>query len=287
MHKVIYGSVMPASFIENLSYDAQNPYRISVKTFEDAEETILHYADSVEILVVDGLAGEVIINDKQYLFGGQQVFIIPQNIVHRTFVEKCSGLMYVLKIHVKSLEGLLNLNAFTGDCGLDDLSYTCDRFEEMKELIQQLISSEDLFGQTQILLSVIKILCDTRNKENRNVRFSNTNIILRKVIDWTADNYGSHVLVENVASYAGYSKFHFSRWFKESTGITYYTYLSHIRIERAKKMLVNGENVNNVANLCGYENISHFIAMFRKYVGCTPGEYSRSFEDRAPRLFSE
>lgn len=287
MAKTTFGSTMPSSFVEDLAYDMQNPYRISVKRFAADEMTILHYADSVEILIADGLKGEVVINDIRFTLGGQQVFVIPQNIVHRTIIEKCGGTLYVLKLHMRSLQSLLNVEALTDGRLLNEVDYTCDRFDALKADVLQLIDSDSLFEQLRILLSVIEILHTGSRRKYADSEFSNTNIILRKVIDWTTEKYGTHISIQDVADYIGYSKFHFVRWFKQTTGITYYTYLSHIRIENAKRMLMQKEDVNSVAHACGYENVSHFIAMFRKYVDCTPGEYVRSFDDRPSMLTAE
>lgn len=287
MANVTYGSAMPSSFLENLSYDTKNPFRINVKRFPSDEVTILHYADSVEILVADGLKGKAIISSKMYEFGEKQVFVIPQNVVHRTMIEKCDGVLYVLKIHLRSLEELINLNVLFGEKRIDSVKYTFDAFDEMKDCIERLLGGADIFGQMQVLLDVLGILYKNVRDEGVLPEHSHANSILRKVLDWTAEHCGGHVLIQEVADHIGYSKFHFVKWFKKLTGITYGTYLSHVRIEKAKQYLIGDMDVSKVAKNCGYENVSHFIAMFRKYEGCTPKEYVRSLGSRPSGLTTE
>ncbi len=48
------------------------------------------------------------------------------------------------------------------------------------------------------------------------------------------------------------------------------------RIYHAKLLLSrSNESINNISIRCGYQNVEHFCRQFKKYVGCTPGQYRK------------
>ena len=80
--------------------------------------------------------------------------------------------------------------------------------------------------------------------------------------------------LESVADRAGFSKFHFSRLFKQFTNISFYKYLNQKRIETAEKLLVSPDlSITEVSLSSGFSSMSSFIRMFKQIKGCTPTEY--------------
>ena len=69
------------------------------------------------------------------------------------------------------------------------------------------------------------------------------------------------------------SKGYFCKFFKSISGITYITFLNQVRIEKATDLLKAGYNVTECAMACGFESISYFVQMFKRNLGCTPGQF--------------
>ena len=77
-----------------------------------------------------------------------------------------------------------------------------------------------------------------------------------------------------IAGMTGFSKFHFSRLFKEFTGTSFYKYLNVRRISHAERLLLDPQlNVTDAAVLSGFNSISAFMRMFKIIKGCTPTEF--------------
>jgi len=69
--------------------------------------------------------------------------------------------------------------------------------------------------------------------------------------------------------------------FKKETGKTLTEYIQMVRIETAKKLLVEKErNVSEVAELVGYSDIKFFTKQFKKALGVSPNEYRKMFLER-------
>jgi AraC-like DNA-binding protein len=69
------------------------------------------------------------------------------------------------------------------------------------------------------------------------------------------------------------SEGHLSRIFHHATGLTFREYLTHVRIERAKSLVLNsGKSVTEIAYDSGFQSLSQFHRVFRKIHGASPGE---------------
>jgi AraC-like DNA-binding protein len=76
-----------------------------------------------------------------------------------------------------------------------------------------------------------------------------------------------------VARHCCVSEGHLSRIFHHATGLTFREYLTQVRIERAKSLLIHsGKSVTEIAYESGFQSLSQFHRVFRKIHGASPGE---------------
>ncbi len=96
------------------------------------------------------------------------------------------------------------------------------------------------------------------------------NIALRYI----DNHYTENLSLKDAAEQAGFSKYHFSRLFKEYTGQTFSDYLRNIRIRAAQSMLLIPDmKVSTIAQDCGFSSLSAFNKSFLAITGCTPTKY--------------
>lgn len=82
--------------------------------------------------------------------------------------------------------------------------------------------------------------------------------------------------LEKTAHQFGIDKFKFLRLFKQETGLTPNNYVILQRINEAKELLGENEDLADVAFLTGFYDVAHFSREFKRYVGVTPGTYKNS-----------
>lgn len=97
---------------------------------------------------------------------------------------------------------------------------------------------------------------------------------LEKAINFMQSHLEEALSVEEIAQELGLSQFHFSRLFKQRTGITPHQYLIKLRLERAKHLLKNTKMaVNEIADECGFANPSHLARHLRRETGLSPKQF--------------
>lgn len=80
--------------------------------------------------------------------------------------------------------------------------------------------------------------------------------------------------LEKVASVVYLNPAYFSQLFKQKVGLGYKEYVTSLRLEQAKQLLLNPKlKVAEIAEYLGYQDIRHFAQMFRKKYHVTPNEY--------------
>lgn len=90
------------------------------------------------------------------------------------------------------------------------------------------------------------------------------------------DHCTEDLTVDDLALKAGFSKFHFSRLFKQFTNMSCYDYLINQRIAYAEKLLLTpGIPITEVAMQSGFNSLSTFNRIFKTIKKCTPSEYKR------------
>ncbi|QHW35503.1 response regulator (plasmid) [Paenibacillus rhizovicinus] len=114
-------------------------------------------------------------------------------------------------------------------------------------------------------------------EELRNLRKWNQQYSIRQAISYMDNHYSDPELsLERTAEAARISPSYLSRFFKETTGVTFIHYLSRLRLEKAAEMLrTTLLKTHEIAALAGYMDYPHFSKTFKKMYGVSPVEYRK------------
>ncbi|BDA72124.1 Transcriptional Regulator, AraC family [Calothrix sp. PCC 7716] len=97
---------------------------------------------------------------------------------------------------------------------------------------------------------------------------------LSNVLTYISDNLERDLTLTELKNVVQMSTYHFSRLFKQSTGLTPHQYVINYRIERAKVLLAQKQlSIADIGECIGFRNPSHFTALFRKHTTMTPKVY--------------
>jgi AraC-like DNA-binding protein len=104
---------------------------------------------------------------------------------------------------------------------------------------------------------------------------------LRPAFELLGTHCAGHIEVRDAARACAISPSYFMRFFKQTTGQSFRTYLTGFRIEKAQAMLSTGNSsIVEVSQRVGFCSQSYFGEVFRKMVGMTPRTYRKKFRTK-------
>jgi len=104
-------------------------------------------------------------------------------------------------------------------------------------------------------------------------------VYIAKALEYINNNYDTIGGLTDVAKVVQLSAEYFSRLFKEETGCNFNTYLTSVRMKKAMQLLqTTTMRIYEVSEAVGYQNLSYFSRVFKKYYGANPFDYRISAE---------
>lgn len=99
---------------------------------------------------------------------------------------------------------------------------------------------------------------------------------ISRALDYIHGHYTSRMTIDQLASEALQSRYHFIRMFKRETKLTPYQYVIGLRIGEAKRRLAQTrETVTEISYSLGFASTSQFHRAFLKAVGLTPEQFRK------------
>jgi len=97
---------------------------------------------------------------------------------------------------------------------------------------------------------------------------------INRVFEYTLENFHNPIELESVSGLANMSRTAFCRFFRKSTGKTYFDFLKEIRLGHACKLLQETDlSIHQVSCHSGYESMSNFNKQFKELFDTTPLKY--------------
>ncbi|MDI3481631.1 MAG: two-component system, response regulator YesN [Tepidanaerobacteraceae bacterium] len=159
-----------------------------------------------------------------------------------------------------------NLAALSGKCVEGILK--SDTMADLQNLMQQAIKG------------IIQQICQGRKRMNLEV--------FERALNYIRDNFKKPITLEEVADYVHISPYYFSHGFKNFIGISFIDYVTKLRIDEAKKLLLTTDmSIGDVGKQVGYYDPNYFGRVFKNVVGIPPSKFKVSKKVLLDRIFSE
>jgi YesN/AraC family two-component response regulator len=98
--------------------------------------------------------------------------------------------------------------------------------------------------------------------------------VIRKAKEFIVENQAENLSLGQVAKAVNTSVFHFCKMFKKATGLNFTEYVSRVRVEKARNLLLNPNlRISEIAYEVGFQSLTHFNRVFKKITGQSPTDY--------------
>jgi AraC-like DNA-binding protein len=98
--------------------------------------------------------------------------------------------------------------------------------------------------------------------------------VITRAKQYIQQNQAEALSLSAVAKAVNTSRFYFCKQFKKATGLNFTNYVSRVRVEKAKNLLLNPNlRISEIAFEVGFQSLTHFNRIFKKILGQAPTEY--------------
>jgi len=98
--------------------------------------------------------------------------------------------------------------------------------------------------------------------------------VIRRAKEFIVENQADDLSLGQVAKAVNTSVFHFCKMFKKATGLNFTEYVSRVRVEKARNLLLNPNlRISEIAYEVGFQSLTHFNRVFKKITGQSPTDY--------------
>ncbi|MBP2656641.1 MAG: transcriptional regulator, AraC family [Firmicutes bacterium] len=150
-------------------------------------------------------------------------------------------------------------------------------FSQLLNLHTVLKSSETKFVKQSVLIAATGNVVEHCVARGKDLKISNKQYeSVKRVQTYIENHFAACFSLEDIAKEAYLSPYYLIRVFSQINGIPPHIYLQQVRIRHAKQMLIQGVPIADVALRTGFGDQSHFSNVFKRMVGISPGEYTRS-----------
>ncbi len=103
--------------------------------------------------------------------------------------------------------------------------------------------------------------------------------LIEKIKDYIRQNYMNDIGINELSDCFHLTPNYLSTIFHEKAGVRFIDYLTEVRIENAKRILIRNirTNIKDVSIMVGYYSTRHFSDVFQKYTGKSPSDFRRSY----------
>ena len=247
-----------------------------------------HCHNALEIIMPVENHYDVDASDQNYHLLPGEILIIPSGEMHALYAPE-TGKRFIFQFDVfgiSQMKGYTSIQSLMTSClHITKLSFPQiygDIYQILIQIRNEYFSSNE-FRELAIYSHLINLFVSIgRNHINDMDLFPNKKSHKQKeylqkfndVLDYIDSHYTEELTLDDIADFSGFSKYHFTRLFKQYTDSTFYDYLSFRRIKSAEELLANPElSITEIALQSGFSSISTFNRIFKQKKGCTPSEY--------------
>lgn len=271
---------------ETVSYSEKSG--VSLYHNHEAEDYPVHWHIAFEIIMPCKGGYSVSIASEKITFSEGDILLIPPGELHALFAPPSGERLimlfdYTLIFNLPGMDSLLHLFH----------PYKLIRRTEYPDLAGQLqrcfleieseYTTEQPFVESSIYALLLRLFVAIgRASICGSSRFPNTTpgkqheyvAKFLSICNYISEHCTEALTVDDLAAQAGFSKFHFSRLFKQFAGISCYDYLISKRIAYAERLLnLPDLSITEVAAQAGFNSLSTFNRVFKAAKNCSPSEY--------------
>lgn len=237
-----------------------------------------HFHNKHELYYLEKGKTKYFIGSELYLVEPGDLIFVPKGSFHKTVIdETAERLLFIFdddflgNEYTHLLEGLKSNKL---------IRIQADRQYKLTEIFRKIESenrhrSDGYLEMERLYLRQMLILIGRYRLTESHTELSESYRLIQNAATYISEHYGSDLSLGQLAKKYALSRSHFSKLFKEVTGVGLSEYINITRISAAEKLLAKKAlSITEVASACGFNDSNYFAAVFKRLKGITPKKYS-------------
>ena len=236
-------------------------------------------------------SGVYVINGKRYEFDENSIFLIPANVPHSIPEITKQGVFYNIRFEPRFIWGTAStfdrkyLEVFL--CADTNFMPKLNKANPIHGTLVDLIEmmyeefskKEPGFEQMSKALLMMRLTHIYRHYtyevDMKSVIKPEIASAVEKAVEYIDEHFAEKITLSEIAKAANLSLSYFGVVFKKLNGVTPWEYITSKRVKKAIDIIrVDGySTIMELAETCGFDNVSNFNRMFKKYTGVVPSRY--------------
>ncbi|MBO4837578.1 MAG: helix-turn-helix transcriptional regulator [Clostridia bacterium] len=269
--------------LRQLDHHGSSPIRIYRN--DEPDDYPAHWHMQYEIILPVSENYSALVDEKTYEIYPGDVLVIPAGMVHEIFAPP-TGLRYIIMVDqevILSTEGLAAMQHFFYPCvhlrGDRDGELLQEGLELLREAVREHEQGQVLkdaavcaWVRLFLILAGRRILQENTQEEGQHRHRSSETFL--NIYAYINEHCSEKLTLEGVAARSGYSKYHFSRIFRENAGMSFYEYYLRQRLLLCRQLLSDmNMPITEVASRSGFGSLATFNRVFKQHEGVTPTQY--------------
>ncbi|MBR6250612.1 MAG: helix-turn-helix domain-containing protein [Bacteroidales bacterium] len=257
----------------------------------------LHFHAEFELNILIGAEGAIRkVGDSVEPIGALDFCLIGPNLNHQWERGACCDGTEVREITIQFLPSLIDNEMLDKEIFMPirkmllsasrGLAFSPEVASRMLPLVDELCSTRGFDSY----LMIMRLLYDLATAPKpralagdtfRPEELCHTDSRVEQLYKYLKSNFHRCIRINEAASHVNTSTVTLSRIVKQCTGMSYVAFLNEIRLDNAKRMLMDSDmNISEICYSTGFNNVSNFNRFFKRKFGITPTEFRFSLAGR-------
>jgi AraC-like DNA-binding protein len=272
--------------LESIPFEPGKSFRIFSPRLRNT--FLWHYHPEFELVYVEADAGIRHVGTHISTYTQNDLVFIGGNLPHLNFDYRLRSDYHQIVVQLRCdfmgtalglVPELSDITALFKDAAYGIAFYGDTKLAVAKRLKE--LSALSAFDQLLQLISILQLLAGSAERTMLNHDLESRNFILKDkirmgaVYEYIDAHYHSDPDVNVVARKVNLTTPAFCRYFKRQTNMTFTDFLNQYRIERAKNLLMQGDNVSETCYAVGLDSLSYFNKLFKALTGENPSDFRK------------
>lgn len=240
---------------------------------------LLHYHNLYELYFLEQGSRRLFINNDIYDTFAGSVYLIRPYVLHRSagdtpFSGVCIHFSeHYLDKYFSTSAKIRFLNCFNKEV----ISLDADGINDFLRLSELMTNDPD--WQFAYLPLIFRLLSKYTHLSQDCGSFL-THDKIPAILEYIDSNFSVIKGIDEVAKKFYISKNHLGYLFKKHTGTTFTNYVNTLKIQfSCYRLAQNRYSITQISEECGFESVTYFGRIFKKFMGCSPSEYRANHSD--------